>query len=118
MLKINLKNERIDTTRLATYVCAAADKTCLAPFVSVSDNTQDDVRQASARFEALNSTGSVTSETITDTPKNTQPPITKILPMLVYASADKIMPIIISGNSIFDIKLETLMRPLLNFKNL
>ena len=118
MLKINLKNERIDITRLATYVCAAADKTCLAPFVSVSDNTQDDVRQASARFEALNSTGSVTSEIITDTPKNTQPPITKILPMLVYASADKIMPIIISGNSIFDIKLETLMRPLLNFKNL
>ena len=83
MLKINLKNESTDTTRLATYVCAAADKTCFAPFASVGDKTQEEVRQASARFDALNSTGSVTSEIITDTPKNTQPPITKMLPMLV-----------------------------------
>ena len=55
MLKINLKNERTDTTRLATYVCAAADKTCFAPFVSVSDRTQEEVSFAKARFEALNS---------------------------------------------------------------
>ena len=118
MLKINLKNERTDTTRLATYVCAAADKTCFAPFVSVSDRTQEEVSFAKARFEALNSTGSVTSEIITEIPKNTQPPITNILPMLVYASADKIMPIIISGKSILDIKFENLIRPLLTFKNL
>ena len=83
MLKINLKNDKTETTRLATYVWAAADKTCFAPFASVGESTQEEVRHASARFEASNSTGSVTSEIITDMPKNTQPPITKMLPMLV-----------------------------------
>ena len=117
-LSTNRRSERIETTSPATYVCAAAESTCFAPFTSVVSSVQDAVRFASARFDASNSTGSVTNENKTEIPKNTQPPITKYEPMLVYDSAERITPMMISGNSMPDIKFETCARALRTFKNL
>ena len=60
-MKINLNKEPIALKAEATYVIAAAVKTFLAPFNSSLSNTPVSFKIFKALFEALISTGKVTT---------------------------------------------------------
>lgn len=96
--KINLKKDKIDTTKAATYVWAAAFKTTFAPLTSVSSNMPALTREDIALLEALNSTGKVISEKITEMPKKIMPAQRKISPKYKYEKAESKIPIITSGH--------------------